>query len=319
MILRLLNLAPKSVRHRLLRQCFRADERDLEGLRVSVAATPEEHEQAARLLQQMYERRGIATPSPSGLRVLAPHLLPSTAVFIARDTTRPGSPMIGTLSLVADSPLGLPMDRIYKAELDALRAAGRRIAEVGALCLLPSYRRTGIMYLLARIMHDHALAERRDDLVIAVHPAAADYYAANMLFEAIGPVRSYPGLTRLAPALAMRLDLRTHLERCCARFGQRSYDHTSPLWMFFGRDNPQIASLDRSELAQRRHLEARRRVAAHLVMLCPDALTGLSEAAAIHLADAVPALAPVLLPGRELLGPVPVPRRRSHSQPTRLS
>jgi len=292
----LLQRMPPALRHAVIRRSFTISERSIRSLRVHVASTPEEHEQAARLLHRVYERRGIAEQHLSGLRVLPQHLAPSTITFVACDQARPGAPVIGTVSLVRDSPLGLPMDAIYRDELQPLRDQGRQLAECGALCLDRGYRGTGVMYLLCRIMSDHAIATRCDDVVITVHPAAADYYHANMVFEPLGPVRSYPGLRSTALALALRLDLGTFLEVCARRFGSRALDDANPLWLWFGRRNPQIAPFDRSEAGLGRHLQVRRRAARHLATLRPDVLHTLEPQGAAYLASVVPELSGLLGP-----------------------
>lgn len=289
---KLFKLLPSSIRERLVRRAFRLDESAIAALEVSVAETPRDYEAAARLVQALYVKRGIATEHPSGARV-TPHVLaPTTAVFVAKS----GGEVVGTISLTLDSELGLPMDKIYRDELAPLRARGRRLAEVGALCLAPGHRGTGCMYLLSRIMNDYALRAGCDDLVIAVHPDVADYYRANMLFEQIGAVKTYPGLEKSALAIAMRLDKRTFEDRLLARFAWRHHDASNPWWLWFGRMNAQITPADFTDIGLQRQLSNRRRAAVHLAALRPDVLVDLDGDDRTHLASIVPELRSALFP-----------------------
>src|SRR5215475_11839692 len=67
-------------------------------------------DEAFRLVHDQYVWRGFMTaPHPSGRRVNLRHALPSTRVFVASDGVR----VVGTASLIPDSPLGLPMDEVF--------------------------------------------------------------------------------------------------------------------------------------------------------------------------------------------------------------
>jgi hypothetical protein len=65
------------------------------------------------------------------------HALPSTSVLIALQ----GGAVVGTVSLIRDNPLGLPMEADF--DVSALRKWGSRIAEVSALAIAPAFRRSG--------------------------------------------------------------------------------------------------------------------------------------------------------------------------------
>ena len=268
---RLLPLLPRTLRDRVIRSLVKIDEDAIRGLVVKVASTVDEHVQAARLMQRVYERRGIAPSHASGVRV-TPHLLmPSACLFVAKR----GAEVVGTIALLCDDALGLPMESIYGAEVTRLRATGRRIAEVGALALAPGYRHCGTVYLLNRAMADHAReALGVQDLVVAVHPDAADYYRANMTFDLAGPVRAYPGLTARALAVAMHLDLTTHRE-VCSRFGAAARA-SNPHWLYFVRENPQI-EVRRDDVAVSTQRAARRAAARTLLALRPECLAELDE------------------------------------------
>ena len=230
----LLRKLPRSLRDRLIISRLKIDEDELRGLTFKVATTVDEHEQASRLVHTEYVRRHIIDEQPSGVWITAHGLLPSTVVFVAKK----GQHVLGTISLIVDSNVGLPMDKIYADELLPIRALGRRIAEVGALCIEKGHRGNGIVLLLNKLMFRCA----RDllgvqDLVIAVHPDAACQYEAALRFVTLGKVRTYPGLTKSALAVPLRLDLELVEDVLASAFGSLGNDPRSPYHIYFVRED----------------------------------------------------------------------------------
>jgi GNAT superfamily N-acetyltransferase len=173
---------------------------------VGLATTRAELDAASRLVHACYVRRGYVAASADGQHV-SPYLaMPSTAVFVARA----GDRIVATVSLIADSELGLPCDALYGAELSAFRAAGRRLAEVSALAVSEAWRGVGLgaMRALVRIVgvYGREIA-RLDDLCIAVHPRHAPFYEGRLRFRRFGGLKAYDAVNG-APAVGLRLDLR---------------------------------------------------------------------------------------------------------------
>src|SRR4051794_40333126 len=94
-----------------------------------LAASAAEYFDAFRCLHECYVRRGLIRKQAAQLRLTRHHLLPDTAVLLAR---RQGQ-ILGTLSLVVNGPLGLPMHAVYWDEINALVASGARVAEATSL------------------------------------------------------------------------------------------------------------------------------------------------------------------------------------------
>ena len=197
--------------------------------------------------------------------------LPSTLIFVALQEGR----IVGTISVVVDGPAGLPMETIYGKEVAALRAQGRRIAEVGALCVTPGLRGFGVPFLLNKAMGLSARdVARVDDLVIAVHPRAHDLYRALLGFETMGPIREYPSLKKSALAVGLRLPLREAQESYRARYGDR-VAKANPYYLYFQRRDPQIV-FPTDEAGLERVRQVHRRAAVKLLAMRPDVLIDLS-------------------------------------------
>jgi hypothetical protein len=166
--------------------------------------------------------------------------LPTTLTFVALS----GGEVVGTLALVVDSPLGLPMERSFREEIDAFRARGERIAEASALAVAPAHRKTGLVYLLNRAMVRTAMAVGMDRLVMTVHPRAQTMYKTALLFESCGSERPYAGLTSAARAVAMSLPLAGLPERYRDAFGARGPNPTNAAWLYIDMPAPWIEEVD---------------------------------------------------------------------------
>lgn len=235
---RLLPYLPTGVRHSIIRRSFTLNEAELAAVgSVRIANTVDEYVEAMKLVHDGYVNRGIMAPHGSRVRMTHYLALPSTTVFVALQRGE----IAGTLSLVKDSSVGLPMQKIYGTEIQALRDLGRVPAEVGALCIAQGRRGTGMSFLLYKAMFRAATTLLGvDDLVIAVHPDAADLYKATLRFEQIGPVRKYPALDRSAMAVALRLDLRVAESVFRERWAALPKTPANPYWLYCERVDPQI-------------------------------------------------------------------------------
>jgi hypothetical protein len=181
---------------------------------------------ALRLVHDSYVGLGLIDFHPSGLRLLPHHLLPETRVFLAREWDE----VVATITLIPDSPLGLPLDEAYLDEVNGLRKNGRKVAELSCLALAPRYRRHDVLLYLFRLMHDYARRVKYDDLCVVVAPKHGRFYHDILLFEPFG---EFAHLNRLngAPAILFRQNLRT-IEEATRRFYDGA-DSKSDLYEFF--------------------------------------------------------------------------------------
>jgi hypothetical protein len=216
-----------NVRRRVvaLKRCRLFSEND--PVTVKQAETQEELEAAYRLVHQSYVEAGYLDPHPSGLRVRAFEVLPQTATFIAIENGE----VIGTISLIVDSPLGLPMEESYREEVNALRHQGRRIAEVSSLAVTKGSRNLGIFVRLCKYMTLFAISVGVEDLCIGISPEHAPFFKEVYLFETMGEVRSYSS-TKEDPVVALRLDLNTFPALCRAAYNGVDADANFYNYMF---------------------------------------------------------------------------------------
>jgi hypothetical protein len=178
-----------------------------------LAITREDLLRAYELVYQEYEPRGYCAARAQKLHYNYFSLLPKSRTFILEHDHK----LVGTISLIEDSPLGLPMERAFPEQIGRYRANGWKMAEIGLLALdhqvfgaksfsLTNLGKLAATFRLFKICFDYArFVAGVTDLVITMHPRHRElYYYLN--FEAIGQVRSYQG-AQGKPALPMHLNI----------------------------------------------------------------------------------------------------------------
>lgn len=185
-----------------------------------VARKRDDLERAFSLVYKEYASRGyIPKDYKSKIRLSLYSALPSTTTFIAKQRDK----VVATVTLIPDSPMGVPMDKIYKKELDVFRKKKLRIAEVSQLSidekLFPkgwfsmfNFSKLIFVFALFKLVFDYArnIAEL-DELCIAVNPKH-QYLYKFIFFEPIGGLKYY-GSVNKAPALAFHLSLNEELKK----------------------------------------------------------------------------------------------------------
>jgi len=185
-----------------------------EDIEFKVVDTLDELEQSYNLIYKAYVTRGYVKPHHSEMRIGIYNLLPDTRTFIAKKDDL----VIMTLTLIPDSPLGLPMDEIYNIEMDFLRYHGRKAAELSGLAVHETLSGKGMFIFLAlvKLVYFYARSAGIDDFCIAVHPKHESFYENVLLFEHLGEEKLY-SCVRNSPALGKRLNLHTFEKRLSRR------------------------------------------------------------------------------------------------------
>ncbi len=180
----------------------------------SVVRKKNELKQAFSLVYKEYASRGyIPKHYKSTLRLSLFNSLPTSTTFVAKEAGK----VVATVTLIPDSPLGLPMDKIYKKELDILRKKGKRISEVSQLSidsrLFPkgwfsmfNFNKLIFVFKLFKLVLDYGIyKDELDEFCIAVNPRH-QYLYKFIGFEELAGLRYY-GSVNKAPAIAKHLEL----------------------------------------------------------------------------------------------------------------
>lgn len=189
---------------------------------VKVASENWEWEAAFQLVRKNYLECGYEADTDTSklVRFTKYHALPDTTVFIAKCEGE----VVATFTLVPDNlPLGLPMEKLYKNEINELRAQGRRLGEVTSLAANGLSQREFVQVFMSmiRLMKQYHLEQGGDTWVITVNPRHRNFYCKTLGYTALGSgeARSYDAVVG-APAEAYWVDenrMRTHGAKAAAQ------------------------------------------------------------------------------------------------------
>jgi hypothetical protein len=174
---------------------------------VTLARTQADLRAVAVLLESLYAARGYLV---AGLEAD----LESDLILVA---TASGEP-VGTLTLRIDGPGGLRADETYGEELDAARAQGRRVCELGRFAVAKGVRSSAVIEALFDEVHGK-VRDRREvtDVFIEVNPRHAAFYRYRFGFCVAAEERQCARVH--APSVLLRLEIaafearRTHAPR----------------------------------------------------------------------------------------------------------
>jgi hypothetical protein len=194
------------------RLCRTLEASDAKCYKVLPAVTQAERLACFHLAYREYRRRGYCEPNALELH-LSPYNLHHGARTFQLLSDRE---LWGTVTLFVDSEIGIPLDSMNRAEIEALRRSGAKVAEVSLLALdlekiprerfsLACRRKMLPLFQLFRRMYQQALLEEVSDVIIGVHPRHRALYEF-LDFEQIGEVLPYPG-ARGNPVLPMRQNI----------------------------------------------------------------------------------------------------------------
>jgi len=174
------------------------------GLSYRIGESVEELLEAWHLVYRAYRRAELIDSHPAKLHTVPEALGDRTAVVIGRI----GPVCASTLTAHGDGARGLALDEVYGEELSQLRAAGRRLCEVGLFGDRRHhlYRSADSLFELMRYVFHFACHRPADDIVIGVHPRHAPFYRRLIGFRPAGPERSYEKV-KDHPVVLLRLDL----------------------------------------------------------------------------------------------------------------
>jgi hypothetical protein len=171
---------------------------------VRAANRLELRQRAYEYIYDIYSKKGYAKTDQNGLWLTIYDALPDTTTFIAENG---GGKIEGALTVVFDSPIGLPADDLYKKEVDVLRNSGRKISEIISLGINRTARDSA--KILAGLYYCAYLLAWRirmsTDFVITINPRHEKFYVRKLLFRKIGCERNF---SKVNGALAVLLNLR---------------------------------------------------------------------------------------------------------------
>ncbi|WP_228242414.1 acetyltransferase [Porphyrobacter sp. GA68] len=190
---------------------------------IELAATAEQKQAACALVNAKYGWRGYGND----------HRLSDSLTSTTFSATLEQD-IVGTLSLVVDSPSGLSADHTFGDTLQLLRAApDTRLCELTKFAFDSDFNS---MHVLASLFHTIFIygttRHRCTDLLIEVNPRHIRFYEVMLSFEKVGGLRTNASVD--APSQLMRLkvaDIGRHIERHHAGGGAPSKRSLYPFFL----------------------------------------------------------------------------------------
>lgn len=198
-----------------------------------IASDKNELEKAYGLVWNNYVETGLQRVDDIGIRFTKYHLLPNTRVFVANyheelaegrpDKFKGKGECVGTVTLILDGPMGLPMEEFCGDEISKLRMEGRRVAEVVAFAVNPKYTRYKVFLHMFKLLFQFAALKGVTDLCCSVTERHIKFYRRVCLFEPIGELVPYSAAYKLK-VQGHRLDIEQANRKAEEFYGGREFD-----------------------------------------------------------------------------------------------
>ncbi|VAW67361.1 hypothetical protein MNBD_GAMMA09-2627 [hydrothermal vent metagenome] len=167
--------------------------KETSNIEYKIATTTDELEQAFELVTQQYFNVGLHKNN-NDLRLTKYHLLPDTKIFIAiKKHEDMKETVIGTITMVVDKSMGLPMDELYNDQLNRMRTAGLQLSELISLSVAPqaSAQQNNIVVYLFKICMQYAHMTNVHDILCSVTEKHIKFYRELLLFTPLGELLPY--------------------------------------------------------------------------------------------------------------------------------
>jgi len=129
--------------------------------------------------------------------------LPESSIFILKSD----NVVVATLTEIFDTPeSGIPMDELYKREVNRFRDKDRRVAELSAFVVGSNFRMRNVMIYLCGAMFKYSRSNSINDICIMVNPKHVKFYTKMFFFEQFGPALYYEKVSAVAVPLRVNLD-----------------------------------------------------------------------------------------------------------------
>lgn len=113
--------------------------------------------------------------------------------------------VVGTITVGYDSEEGLLADEIYKPEIDALRAQGKRVGELSKLAIDENIGSKQLLASLIHVAYLYGVMHECSDAIIEIIPRHKTFYERMLGFKQIGEERMNNRVK--FPVLLMHLEL----------------------------------------------------------------------------------------------------------------
>lgn len=118
-----------------------------------------------------------------------------------------GAEIVGCLTMIFDSKLGLPADELFKDEVDTQRLSSQKIVEIVSLGIKKEIR--GARKIFKKLfdinLYFSYFFHGAEDCIITVNPSHVSFYEKKMKYQRLSEHRSYDKVNG-APAVLMQIN-----------------------------------------------------------------------------------------------------------------
>ena len=175
-------------------------------LRLRATQTLADLEEVYCLVHRAFRAEGLPETGPVKGRINPFNRLPDARTFRVDH----GDKLIGVITILPDSVLGLPTDELYHSELKALRESGRNLCEVSGLAVETDNRNLSqaVKLHLFRAAYRYVWKYyKATDICVLAPSHHESYYRRLLMFERLAERRVYALGGVHCPAVGLRLDL----------------------------------------------------------------------------------------------------------------
>ena len=197
-------------------------------IRIRLARNADEVRRADRLVFRNYVERGYWRNDETELRRNEYLRLPTRHVMVVAD----GAQIIGTLSLILDSPLGIPADSFQPQAVAALRRDGAALAEISAFAFAKDrpHQHTLLHFLMAFLARYSYYYAEVDRLVAVCTPRHARFYEQYYGFRRVDATARYDYVG--VEAQMLTLELPQAFAAACEENGRGDRDHAFQRFLY---------------------------------------------------------------------------------------
>ncbi len=209
-------------------------------LNARIATEKAELSGAFELIYRSYVNKGFIRSHAGRIVYQAAFGLPTSRTIVA--TTGDGA-LVGTLTIVGDNAdFGLQLERTHPEEVESLRDAGRRTAEITCLTIASTGTpgSTAVFLALTEFTIRYAQWWGYDDLLMAIHPRHYRFYWRCFRSEPLGPCRRNVSVQG-SPSVCCRIDLPTLAQNMSPSMRDQYFARPHPEAHF---DKPPIHTAD---------------------------------------------------------------------------
>lgn len=194
---------------------------------IKVANTLEEREAVFNLGYKIYLEKGFVGENIQEWLVRNYDATKETVILIVQDKEKN---IAGSVTLVFDGDCELPAQKMYREEIQSLKAKGSKMVEISRLIINPDYRNSKeILLLLFNYLAIYSFhVKKYTCLTVQVNPRHKNYYKALLGFDEIGAEKVSPHLKN-APAVLLHLPLayyQSEVKRIAGTFDQNKKERS---------------------------------------------------------------------------------------------